>query len=316
MHGQVAEGWFAYARGMHDDPGAAGNPALARLRLGSALKALRTAAGITGDQAGAVIGASQSKMSRLESGQIPAAEAEVAALLRLYRAGRADRAELRGLARASAGPGWWDGYADLLPAGTRYPLSLEAAATEIRIYDSQAVPALLQTAGYARLLCAGRRPDDTWRGGLGQRVLARRRELLAAGVPCRMWVLLAEGTLRRAPGGDPEVLAEQIGHLASLAGQRRIAFQVVPDEPPASLYAPGPFEFVRFASPGLPDVVLLESFTGITAVSRTTEYLHAFNQLAVAARQPGDSQQLLHDLASGRQPGPQPAGTGEDPPRD
>ena len=61
-------------------------PTIARLSLGARLRALRTAAGITGGEAAAVIRSSGSKISRIESGLLPVRQRDVAQLLTLYGA--------------------------------------------------------------------------------------------------------------------------------------------------------------------------------------------------------------------------------------
>jgi transcriptional regulator with XRE-family HTH domain len=60
------------------------SPTVARLQLGARLKALRLAANIDQSVAGAALHATGSKISRVESGQVPVRERDVEALLSLY----------------------------------------------------------------------------------------------------------------------------------------------------------------------------------------------------------------------------------------
>src|ERR1035437_10600997 len=84
-------------------------PTIARLSRGARLRALRTAAGIPGGEAAAVIRSSGSKISRIESGLLPVRERDVAQLLTLYGAdGQDERESLLAMARESAHPGWWE----------------------------------------------------------------------------------------------------------------------------------------------------------------------------------------------------------------
>jgi transcriptional regulator with XRE-family HTH domain len=71
-------------------------PTVARQRLGTQLRALRTAAGISGEEAAAAIRSSPAKVSRVENGLLPVRQADVQALLDLY--GAADREEMLALA--------------------------------------------------------------------------------------------------------------------------------------------------------------------------------------------------------------------------
>ncbi|HUD39242.1 MAG TPA: helix-turn-helix transcriptional regulator [Streptosporangiaceae bacterium] len=77
-------------------------PVAARLILGSRLRQLRESAGISVRQAAAAIGASSSKISRIELGRHPAREIDVVDLLNRYDiTDRAQRDELLELASAA-----------------------------------------------------------------------------------------------------------------------------------------------------------------------------------------------------------------------
>ncbi len=76
--------------------------------------------------------------------------------------------------------GWWHTYRDVLPDWFAAYLSLEQAALQIRAYEAEFVPGLLQTEDYARaLLSAGnphsraRPPNDGWRCACGDRNCCR-----------------------------------------------------------------------------------------------------------------------------------------------
>src|ERR1700689_4791766 len=79
-----------------------------RIALGSQLRRLREAHGITCEAAGDVMRASASKISRLEHGRVSMKQRDLADLLTLYGVtGEAERAEVLRLAREAARPGWW-----------------------------------------------------------------------------------------------------------------------------------------------------------------------------------------------------------------
>jgi len=65
-------------------PEATSGPTVLRILLGTQLRKLREAAGITPDQAGYEIRASRSKISRVEHGRVSFKERDVADLLTLY----------------------------------------------------------------------------------------------------------------------------------------------------------------------------------------------------------------------------------------
>ena len=61
-----------------------------------------------------------------------------------------EREALRALAARANSPGWWHDYADILPSWFEAYVGLEEAASQIRAYEVQFVPGLLQTEDYAR----------------------------------------------------------------------------------------------------------------------------------------------------------------------
>jgi transcriptional regulator with XRE-family HTH domain len=284
--------------------------AAARMRLGARLRSLREGAGITGGRAAGAIGSSVTKVSRIEAGRGPARLADVVALLDLYRVSDAgERDALLAVAREAGQPGWWDQFANQVPAHVRHDLSLEAAAAVIAVYDGQAVPALLQTPAYARSVCAAD-PGSTWRAGLGPTALAHRRALLDTPGGPRLWALIGAAALHKAPAGDAGVLGEQAEHLMSGARRPGVTIQIVPENAPSELSAAGPFALLRFAEHDLPDAVLLEQLT-TTALLRpdargtgrldVERYWEIFYMIARSAYTPGESSLALPEIA--RRPG-------------
>src|SRR3984885_10241509 len=137
----------------------ASGPTVLRIALGSQLRRLREAHGITCEAAGQAIRASASKISRLEHGRVSMKQRDLADLLTLYGVtGEAERADVLRLGRGAARPGWWHQYGEILPAWFEFYIRLEAAAARIRIYEMQFVPGLLQTAEYARAVIRAGHP--------------------------------------------------------------------------------------------------------------------------------------------------------------
>lgn len=272
-------------------------PTAARMLLGVRLRSLRDAAGITGEQAATAIGSSHTKVSRIESGRVAAQPEDVKKLLDLFGiSASADRDALLTLAHESHQLGWWEKFSsDVLPDRVRHDLSLEAAADVIKIYDSQAVPALLQTPAYARALCTIG-PRYTWRAGMDPWILARRRQLLQDPSSPHLWALIGAGTLGRAPDGDSDVLREQLEHLMSAAATPDIAIQVIPEGAPIELATPGPFTMLRFMQQGLPDFVLFEQLTGTSTLAGGDDaeyYRELFDLIAALAYTTDESKQAL-----------------------
>jgi len=126
-------------------------PTVLRIALGTQLRALREAAGLTREAAAESIRGSATKISRLELGRVRFRDRDIADLLALY--GKTDpqeRRQLLDLAQRANRPGWWQQYADLLPGWFETYLGLEQACSVIRTYECQFVPGLLQTREYAQ----------------------------------------------------------------------------------------------------------------------------------------------------------------------
>ena len=110
-------------------PTGAGSPTALRILLGARLRRLREAKQISPDQAGYVIRASHSKISRLETGRVGFKDRDVADLLTLYGVtDEAEREEIRALASRANSPGWWHDYSDMLAGWFEEYLGLEEAA--------------------------------------------------------------------------------------------------------------------------------------------------------------------------------------------
>jgi hypothetical protein len=131
-------------------------------------------------------------------------------------------------------------------------------------------------------------------------MLARRRSLLAAPRPPQIWALIEEAVLQRPPGGIHGTLAGQLTRLIEAAAAPGITVQVVPIGAPGPLTAGGTFAILRLPGRDLRDVVVLEQLTTIATVVRLREvdrYWEAFNKIALEARDPETSLQVLHDIA-------------------
>src|SRR5258708_1627713 len=168
-----------------------GGPTVLRMILGRQLQALREKAGMSYDQAAAVIYVSPNTVRRMERAEGGLKPLNVKSLLIAY--GITSPAEIDAfldLARDASKPGWWHGYDDVLPSWFRTLIGLEEAATLIRGYDPQSVPGLLQTPDYARASVATGFPDAP-EEEVARRVELRlaRQHILARPDPPRLWLV-------------------------------------------------------------------------------------------------------------------------------
>jgi transcriptional regulator with XRE-family HTH domain len=261
----------------------AGGPTVRRMLVGARLRRLRTEQGLSREQAGEAIRASEWKIHRLENGQVSFKERDVVDLLRRY--GVVDPGEVSALltmAREANQPGWWFQYSDLLPQWFRAYVDLESVATLIRIYEGQLVPGLLQTEEYTRAVIHGAQLDESAEE-VERRValrMARQRLLEPAHAP-RLWAVVDEAALRR-PVGGPKVMQAQIEWLIEASRLPSVTVQILPFNAGAHPAMVGGFSILRFAGRELPDVVYLEHLSNAEYLDKrddVDQYLHVMDQI-------------------------------------
>jgi len=286
-------------RSLAEAPGG-GGPTVLRILLGAQLRRLREAKRISLEEAGNAIRASHSKISRLETGRVGFKDRDISDLLSFYGVtDEQEREALRSLAARANAPGWWHDYSDVLPHWFEAYVGLEEAATQIRSYQVQFVPGLLQTGDYARAVVLLGHPDVSGRE-LDRRVALRlaRQVVLTRPDPPNIWVVLDEAALKR-PIGGPAVMRAQLQHLLEFAQRPSVTVQIMPFLAGGHAAAGGPFSILRFAEFDLPDVVYLEQLTSALYLDKpevVDNYLMVMERLCVAAVTPSNSIKHLREL--------------------
>src|SRR5258708_22467193 len=271
-------------------------PTVRRLILGTQLRRLRERADISRAEAAYNIRGSESKLSRMESGRVGFKERDVADLLTLYGVrDPEEREKVIELVAQSNVQGWWHAYSDLMPKWFEDFLGLEESAAQIKSYELQFVPGLLQTEEYALAIASRGRPEnathDTERKV--QMRMHRQRILLGRSAP-KLWVVIDESVLSRRLGG-PRVLRAHIEHLLELTSLPNIRLQVVPYQT-SGYGAEGAFTLLRFGQAELSDIVYVEHLAGALYLEKPEEveiYSRALDRLAVEAETPARSRQIL-----------------------
>lgn len=272
-------------------------PTVLRILLGSELRRLREAKGISREDAGYEIRASGSKISRMELGKVSFKERDVSDLLSLY--GVTDEAEkesLLNLAREANSPGWWHRYGDVLPSWFQVYVGLEEAATLIRTYEVQFIPGLLQTEDYARAISASGHPGAPHEE-IDQRVSLRmaRQTLLTRRDAPRLWAVIDEAALRRPIGGR-DIMRAQIGRLIEVAELPNVTLQVTPFRSGGHAAEAGAFTILRFPEADLPDIVYVEQLTSALYLDKRDDadaYMQAMEQLCVESAPPSSTLDVL-----------------------
>jgi transcriptional regulator with XRE-family HTH domain len=270
-------------------------PTRRRRRLGAELRRLREDAGLTIDRVAEALECSPSKVSRIETGQVSATPRDVRDMLALYRVPDAQREDMVQIAREARQRGWWQKFVDV-PDGVPAYVGLEAAATSIDIYMALIVPALLQTADYARAVIAAVRPDLP-RKEIDRRVELRlhRQALLDQERPPTLRVLLDDTVLRR-PVGGAAVMAAQRRRLLEDAARPAVTVRVLPVDAGAHAGMDGPFTIFGFPADAERDVVALDSAADALYLEDPEDlrrYRRVFELLLPAALPPEASAELI-----------------------
>ncbi|MGC4814069.1 helix-turn-helix domain-containing protein [Micromonospora sp. DT228] len=268
-------------------------PTIQRRRLGNALKRAREAAGKNQEEAAEVIDSASSKISRLELGQSGIRLTDLKLLLDFYGVPTEEAEPLRDLARAGRQRGRWSGYRNVVPDWFRQYLDLEADAAEIRWYQSEVIPGVLQIEPYIRAIID--------REDVEQQTAVRleRQKVIDRPDGPELNFILSESALRRNLG-DRETMREQLSHIATLANRPNVTIQVFPLD--AETYVVSSFNFIilRFGEEVASDVVYLETFTDADYLD-SPEAIRAYNRhwdrLRAAALGPAESRRLILRIA-------------------
>jgi transcriptional regulator with XRE-family HTH domain len=283
-----------------------GQPPVRRRLLGTALRKYREGMGYGVEEAARVLDCDRSKISRIETGHRGITAQGLRALLTEYGVPAREQEALVALAYYGHEDGWWHSYRDVLTEAGADLVLLEASATEIRGFQAQVVPELLQTEEYARALAE---VDPSYCGD-EERELAVQAKLIRQAIVlgerrAHLEVVLAEGAVRQMVGG-PEVMRRQLRRLANLgtgdqAAVGDVTVQVLPFSAGAhSAAGAGAMTLLRFGDvPGL-GVVHLGGMRGgasLDCPEDLARYAQAFAMAATVALPPEASARFLRDAA-------------------
>jgi transcriptional regulator with XRE-family HTH domain len=279
------------------------DPELLKTQLGIELRRLREEAGFTALEACAAINAHTPKLSKLENGNQTADPEDIRKLAEFYRATPEQRDYLVALAEAQPKRRRRRKPAerDAVPDWFRRFLALEWDATEIRTYQIEGVPGLLQTEDYARSNILAWEPEADERIITKQVAtrLDRQIALKRNGRPSlRLDVVLSEAALRRIQG-DHAIMRAQLQHLIAASKRPNITIRVLPFDVPDRITMPSSFALFRLQEQNF-STVYLEDLFGATYLKEPdefTKYNVVYGRLRDAALDPETSRRFLAKVA-------------------
>lgn len=252
-----------------------------RLQLGRELRRLRENAGVTRESAAAELECDLSKISRLETGKLALQAAEIRALLALYSVAQDEAERVQRMAREAR-----KRTAQRVPDWARTYVGLEADAVEIKMFEIELVPGLLQTEAYTRAVT--RAADPTRDPAEVERLVATRKgrqtRLDDDRAPL-LWVVVNEAVIRRTVGGAA-AMVEQLEWLMEMARRPTVSLQVLPFSSGAHAAMGSSYTILRLEDPPEVQVVYLEDLWSADyadKLDRVTAYATTFDRLSSAA---------------------------------
>jgi transcriptional regulator with XRE-family HTH domain len=247
-------------------------------------------AGLTQREAAQRLDWSESKLIRVENGEVSLSVTDLRAMLQLYKV-TDERviAELSGAARSSRGSSWWSGFRDVVSAKYALYLGQEASASVVRVFHPFLIPGLLHTEDYAyellRVHCA-----EGYARRIVEMRMRRQQSLLGHPDSPEMIFVIGEEALHRWIGG-PAVMGRQLRHLLDVWQQDEISVIVIPFNAGSHPGLLGSFTLLGFEDPA-EKLVFLEGPSGQLVsrgdqerIDRFTSHFDAMCQQALPADQ-------------------------------
>lgn len=253
----------------------------ARAAIAARLDALKKDAGLTGDELAERCGWHKSKSSRIARGVTPPSDNDIRAWC--AACGAEDQAaDLIAASRNadSMYTQWRQLHRDGMRRVHEKTTPLYQRTQQFRVYASNVVPGMLQTAEYATGLLRSitnfqGTPDD-----VEQAVQARVERSRVIGNAGQRFALLVEEAVLHYRVADDSAMAGQLGHLLKIMGQPNVSLGVIPFGARRNIW---PLEAFYAFDDGLVAVETLTAEINISTPGEIATYLKAFGELAKLA---------------------------------
>ncbi|MFI2423568.1 helix-turn-helix domain-containing protein [Streptomyces sp. NPDC018955] len=198
-------------------------PTARQMRLGTELRRLREAAGLTAREAAALLGAGRVQMSHIESGLTGVSEQRLRRLASHYACMDHEFIDALVSMATDRTRGWWEEYRGLLPTSFLDLSELNHYASFRRDVAILYVPGLLQTEEYARAVFSSRVPELTDE----ELELRVRHRMKGQEITVPYELVIHEAALRIRVSNRTASRA-QLAKLLSLSEMENITVRVIP----------------------------------------------------------------------------------------
>lgn len=240
------------------------------------------------------------RYSQIETGKSWPKNDEWATICKFLKMDPVTRAKLSTMiseGKAIAGA-WWTDYQEDFPESLIEFIAFEDAAARIITSAVGAIPALLQTADYARAWTEAVASSVLTPDRLERSVALRRnrRNVFERPRPASLEVIVSEAVLKQEVGGK-RVMCEQLGSLLDDAAKHRVTFRVITESAPATLVYP--LHLLEFDGEGEDPIAVYDTMTGMLLrnaardVREARYYLEAMRALSVT---PAESLDIVRSI--------------------
>ncbi|WP_329119840.1 helix-turn-helix domain-containing protein [Streptomyces sp. NBC_01465] len=274
-------------------------PTARQIRLGTELRRVREAAGVSAREVGGVLGASSSHMSQIEAGSSGISEERVRRLAAHCACADGELIEALVEMATDRTRGWWTEYANVLPPGFLDLAELEHHARSLREVAITYVPGILQTEEYARAVYAYAVPPLP-ASELDPRVEHRmqRRVVFQGDASIQYEAVIHESALRIRVG-DRRIAREQLAQLLDLSAAPDVTLRIIPFDVDGFAGAECAMVFAGGPIPRL-DTVLRDAPHGtafLDAESQLARFRTLFRKVEGVSLGPRESRDFIHRTA-------------------
>ncbi|MEV2216321.1 helix-turn-helix transcriptional regulator [Streptomyces sp. NPDC050997] len=274
-------------------------PTARQQRLGAELRKLREAAGLSGRDAAAMLGADSAQVSQIEFGTAGVSEERVRRIAAHCSCTDAELIDALVAMATDRTRGWWEEYRGLLPTSFLDLSELEYQAAYRWDVDFLHIPGLLQTEDYARALFSRRVPElPADELELRVRHRMQRRVIIEDEPPVPYTAVLHEAALRIKVGGRATSRL-QLARILEQSETGHATVRVIPfdledfaDLGSAMVYAGGAVPRLDTVVRDAPHSTVLIDSEAQLGVFRTH-----FRRVEEVSLEPARSRDLIHRLA-------------------
>jgi hypothetical protein len=240
---------------------------------------------------------SNSKIFRIEAGQVSATVRDVRDIIDFCGVSKEQREALLELADQARQKAWWHAYRGMSTIKTF--VSYETAAASIWEFQAIVIPGLLQVQEYAQVVIGNLLPNSDAQE-IEDRVKFRmaRQSLLTEVDPPEYRAVLDEAVLRRVVG-DRKIMRQQVQRLVEASSLPNVTLQVLRFTAGSITSITGGFVILSFFGLDEPDIVHIEHTRGdlyFEGTEETQQHRQMFNHLQALALPPEDSVAFLIEL--------------------